>query len=256
MQAFALELMLKYVVSACLTFFCTFIVISINAKKEKKSYFKIACVSRFNVKFVFISLLGFLGVFFGFGFVNLLIKEALTSFGLNVAKNEIVINGFGELVIWLVFVCVFPAVSEECFFRGLILSQFEESKKIGGIILTSVLFAFYHASLTMFVYQLIFGAVLAVLRVKSQSVVSGAVIHFLNNAVIVICAYFKINVNLNNPWLIFTGLILFALFWFFIVKSPDKTVCKKEKVQSKIFCVYSLLGILICFLQIILSLFV
>jgi hypothetical protein len=72
--------------------------------------------------------------------------------------------------------------------------------------------------------------------------------HFLNNFVILILEYLKINVNLANPILIVLGALSLVIF-VTLCKNGIKSLTKKEQAQGgvKAFCLpFGLFGTCVC----------
>ncbi|MDE6690800.1 MAG: CPBP family intramembrane metalloprotease [Clostridia bacterium] len=87
----------------------------------------------------------------------------------------------------LLAIAVIPAVMEEILFRGILLNNTEEGAgSVRAILLSGFCFALYHGSVEQTIYQFICGCLFAFLAVRSRSVAPTVVIHFLNNAVIIV----------------------------------------------------------------------
>jgi sodium transport system permease protein len=90
----------------------------------------------------------------------------------------------------LVALALVPAICEELAFRGFILSGLErEYSRPTAIVLSAFLFGFLHVLLSLF-QQLfnatLLGIVLALLAVRSGSILPGIVFHFLNNGLAIV----------------------------------------------------------------------
>ena len=82
--------------------------------------------------------------------------------------------------------CVFPAVSEEIAFRGLVQYWLDISlAPAKALLLGSAMFAALHFSVISFPYLFLVGVLLAVVRRRTGSLYPGMVIHFLHNLVVV-----------------------------------------------------------------------
>jgi uncharacterized protein len=86
----------------------------------------------------------------------------------------------------LVF-CVFPAITEEIAFRGLVQYWLEVSlTPVKALMLGSAMFAGLHLSVA-FPYLFAVGMVLALVRRRTGSLYPGILIHFLHNLVVITC---------------------------------------------------------------------
>lgn len=112
-------------------------------------------------------------------------------------QNMQVVEGLNEvlfmdnLAINLLIVAVMPAVCEEIFFRGFLLSSFtnNKSKYVSGIVTCGVLFGFMHMDFIRIVPTAILGISFAYAVYKSNSIFIGMIMHFINNAFAVIVNY-------------------------------------------------------------------
>ncbi len=87
----------------------------------------------------------------------------------------------------LITYAVFPAIAEEVLFRGILLNNTEEGAgSIRAILLSGFCFSLYHGSVEQTIYQFICGCLFALLAVRSKAITPTVVIHFLNNALIIV----------------------------------------------------------------------
>lgn len=85
----------------------------------------------------------------------------------------------------IVGICVFPAVSEEIAFRGLIQHWLSIAvKPMKAIMLASLLFAILHFSMLSLPYLFAVGMLLGWTKWKTQSLYPSMVIHFLHNLIV------------------------------------------------------------------------
>ena len=83
----------------------------------------------------------------------------------------------------LLFNCLLPAVLEELFFRGLILSLLLRRFGSGAIFLSALCFALAHGSLYQLPYAFVGGVFLALSAVVGRSVFYPMLFHLLNNLI-------------------------------------------------------------------------
>ncbi len=223
---------------------------------------------RFNKKGLAIgaplALLLFLGMFMGLGFINNLIADWLKSAGLIVSGTSINLSTPWHLICYVIALAILPAVSEEIFFRGVLVKGLDKAKPICAILLVSLCFGLYHLSLSKFIYQFIFGAMLCLLYYATESLLSCVIAHFINNFTVILSMYLKVYVDLTSPVIIAIGLVLFASFiaivWLLLAKK-----CKNKKLEGKTetyvkteagtFSIFAGFGMLLCLALIVLSLF-
>lgn len=111
------------------------------------------------------------------GQLNLLLKR----FGLVMIEQlpkgnqtEVLFSGF-------LLACVIAPIFEELFYRGVVLSLLKGYGKNAAIIISALLFAFAHGSITVFGSPLILGIVTAYITLNCGSIWSAMIIHFVNN---------------------------------------------------------------------------
>jgi len=99
-----------------------------------------------------------------------------------------------NLALNLLVVAVVPAVCEELFFRGFLLSTFRRVMGPGWAVwITAFLFSLLHFQFLGFVPRLLLGVFFGYLVVWSQSLWPAVLAHFVNNAVNVVVAYLALN---------------------------------------------------------------
>jgi membrane protease YdiL (CAAX protease family) len=123
-----------------------------------------------------------------------------------------------ELLWVIIIIALIPAVAEEFLFRGLVQRSFERQMgAIRAVILTGIIFAFYHLNPFSFVPLAVLGMYLGFLAMRARSIWSSIAAHFYNNTYACISIYLKMDDNVvggGNPEQLSTGWLL-MLFWFF-----------------------------------------
>lgn len=95
-------------------------------------------------------------------------------------------SGWKVLPVLITF-AVIPAIVEEIMFRGILLYNTEEDAgTVRTVFLSGFCFALYHGSVEQTIYQFICGCLFAFLALRSRAVTPTVVIHFLNNALIIL----------------------------------------------------------------------
>jgi membrane protease YdiL (CAAX protease family) len=112
------------------------------------------------------------------------------SFDLMQGIPDIFGSGIGGLVLAIFVVSLVAPVAEEVFFRGFIYSALR--KRFGvekGIMISAVVFAFFHSRAWLIIPVTAMGAVLAFLYEKKKSLGPPIVLHSLNNLFSIILIY-------------------------------------------------------------------
>lgn len=223
---------------------------------RKKKMTPCVYLRKFDPVYLIFALILAAGMMYGLGFVNGVVANIMTEFGINASGVNPPLDNVGQFIAFSFLLAVLPALEEEIFFRGLILDSVYCGKARGfrtvyAVFTVSLCFALYHGSLTQFFYQLIYGVFLALLTLKSGSIIPAIAAHFANNFSVLAFSFFNVNVDLKNPFLIITGIALLVLFVAFIslYKKGEKEFSGEENTVSSLksfWLPYGLLGALIC----------
>ena len=121
------------------------------------------------------------------------------------------LSNAGWLVLNILILALAPAICEELIYRGVVFNGLRKFGKVGAIFISALLFALAHGSAMQFFYQFILGLVLAWIVVKTGSIVYSMVVHFVNNAIVVIDNYITIHTGFLEETK-FTPLIIAIAF--------------------------------------------
>ena len=172
--------------------------------------------------------------------------------------HNVPLNNVWQLLLFTLSLAVLPAVVEESFFRGVILSGFENTGKIFTAVMIAVLFSAYHCSLTQLVYQFIYGFFLTLLTIKAKSVIPAIIAHFLNNFAVLLLTYLNVAINLYAVYFIVVGLALIGTTLAFLLLYDKKTPNTEQKTKSDLvgLLLTSSFGVVICIAMMISGLFI
>lgn len=101
-------------------------------------------------------------------------------------------------ILFFIQIAVLPAIFEELFIRKAVLNY---SKKYGStfaIIASALLFSLIHLNISQSIFAFIMGVILAVITIRTNSIIPTAIIHFLNNGYAAIITIFENNVLVVN----------------------------------------------------------
>lgn len=140
-------------------------------------------------KYYLIAFMLIFGLIFSLGTVNGYFVELLKLLGYTPKSSTLPSLEGGGVVGAIFVIAVLPAVFEEALFRGVLLKNAEEGAgSISAILLCGITFSLYHGSVEQTIYQFICGCLFALLAVRSGSILPTELIHFINNALIIICS--------------------------------------------------------------------
>lgn len=233
--------------------------------KYKKFSPRIAFPVKCSPKYFITALLLIFGLLFSVSWIDTGITELLKLMGYVPKEMKAYLpNLSGGLIIpALLVIAVMPAIFEEGLFRGVILNSCKDGAgTVRTIFIVGFAFSLFHASAEQTVYQFLAGCVFAFLAIRSGSVLPSVIMHFINNAVIIIfaaCGLLDGNGDLiisggGQIALIVTSAAAFVggMLWLILDK---KFVIKCEKGSVAAFFVYGSVGIAIMGIMWILSFF-
>ena len=219
------------------------------SKLDNNNFRKVCVLNKFDKKYLLLSLILSIGMFCGLGFVNYAVANLFTLCGLNVSSVSISLNSVGDLIIFSVCLSVFPAIFEEFFFRGALLS-YAKGKGYKVVLVLSLFFAIYHGNLVQFFYQFIYGFALCLLAIKAKSVWPGVVSHFINNFLVILLTYLRMQINFFNPLLILMGISLLGAFVILLIfyrreENPFTIELKGESSLSSFWLPFGVIGVIL-----------
>ena len=122
-----------------------------------------------------------------------------------------------------------PAIIEETAFRGFILGGFCEYGAKFAVIISAMIFAMSHTSLTAVIYSFLCGIILGCLYLRTNSLIACMMVHFLCNALTIACGLFQSLYNVAIGVCILLSVIIFVA-----IKLKRKTIFPQEQQKSDI----------------------
>lgn len=114
-------------------------------------------------------------------FANALLMTIMSLIGnLNIPQLPTATSG-SEYLILMFIISISAGICEEVFFRGFILSGYERMGKKSAIILSAILFGFFHFNLYNLMGPIVLGLVFGYLVVETNSIFAGMIGHIVNN---------------------------------------------------------------------------
>ncbi len=96
----------------------------------------------------------------------------------------------GLFVVDMILTAVLPAICEEFLIRGGVLTTMRASfTYVALLVLMGIIFGLFHQNITQVFYTSLFGALMAFLTVKLNSIFPAMIIHFINNGTSVYLDY-------------------------------------------------------------------
>ncbi len=185
-------------------------------------------------------------VFMGLGFcafANIaanMLTDLFASFGLGIYSPSY--GGsttVSEFILTFVAVAVTPAIVEEFAFRGIVLGALRKFGDGFAILISALTFALMHRNFGQFPFAFIVGIILAFATIKTGSVLTAMLIHFLNNGISITIS--TVTAQLGDPTaktIIFSLYFALCFLLFFIglamMSSKGKDVWKPYRTTHKL----------------------
>jgi sodium transport system permease protein len=146
------------------------------------------------------------------------------------AMQKVLLLDDPTVPIWIVWalVALLPAICEELFFRGFLLSGLREWGMWPALGVSAVLFGFAHASIYRFLPTAVLGLVTGYVVWRTRSVFCGMIVHGLNNGIAVAIAKLAQFAELQSdrvkflPWKsTLAGAVVLAIAMVWVSRSTD-----------------------------------
>lgn len=114
----------------------------------------------------------------------------------------------GSLPVLLVTYALSTAVVEELLFRYLPMRLFGHHSPRGAVVISALLFGFYHLDLFKIPYAILAGVIFMTVDLMADSVIPSTVIHFVNNAISITMIKYSDNNGVMTAVYISLGVLL------------------------------------------------
>ncbi len=142
------------------------------------------------------------------------------------------------LIAGFISTCVVAPVTEEFFYRGVLISGISNKGKAVAVILSSFLFAIAHGSLTIFAMPFIYGIVFAFIAIRTKSLLPSIIMHAVCNIlswVILNADLFSINIEYMGNIVLPIALAGIAAMVLFAVRGIAKRINRIPEIMIKSF---------------------
>ena len=223
---------------------------SVLTNKDKKSLLSLVN-EKISPVYIAVAVLIAFSMIFGLGFINALIEKFFSSIGITAPATDLNVSNAGEFILYSIFLALVPAVAEELFFRGVLITNLK-TDNLTKILISALCFSVYHCSINKLAYQFIYGAILALIFIKTNNLILPIITHFLNNFIILTVDFIGITVDLFNPICIAVGVAVLAVCLMLLLKNLKlKNQLEQVEKAKDFFIPYSLIGFIICLVMIV-----
>lgn len=152
-------------------------------------------------------------------FLTAYISQAASAIGVEFSQAETPMpENLSECLLYFLSFAVVPALIEEFAFRGVVMQPLRKYGDWFAIVMSSVFFALLHGNMVQIPFAFIAGLALGFFRIKTGSIWTSVVIHFLNNTLSVVTSiYYNNNPNASElPYYVVSGAV-FAIGVFALI---------------------------------------
>lgn len=161
----------------------------------------------------------------------------LQAIGFGVHETQLPLTNGWWLVLNIALLALLPAIAEELVFRGIIFNGLRT--KFGewtAVLFSALLFTLMHGNLDQLVYPFLLGLVLAWIVLRTNSLISSMIVHFLNNSIVLALGYIEkttgFSVVIAPSWLFWVLAIILVAVTFGLLFLLEKFFFKKQKPET------------------------
>ena len=202
---------------ATLAAILTFVIYILMFRKKEMNLFQRCKFRKLGLKNYLIVILSSIGLsFFSSGLVNLLINKFP-----GYSKSSEAIASSTTSLLGIISVVVIIPIFEEVLFRGLIFNEFKKHLNvIIAIIFQGIIFAVAHGNMLQGIYAFILGVVIAIIYVKTQSIIASMLFHIMFNLFgSILTPIMSIIIGMHHMVFLILGLILLAISLVLLFKN-------------------------------------
>lgn len=150
--------------------------------------------------------------------------------------DGVAITGTGWTVM-TVYTCIIAPLTEEIFFRGMLLRVFSRANQRLAVFATAFFFGLSHHNIPQFVLAFLLGTFLAHITLKHNSVIPAVIVHIFINSMSTAVSYLE-----ENAGFIFTSCLILVMavmgfFLFCLFREKDKIPSTTPAQVKRGFCV-------------------
>lgn len=152
------------------------------------------------------------------------------------STDGVVVTGTG-MAVMTVYKCVIAPLTEEIFFRGMLLRVFSRTNQRFAVFATAFFFGLSHHNIPQFVLAFIMGIFLAHITLKHNSIIPAVIVHAFTNTMSTVLGLVE-----ENAGYIFTSWIalIMSLIGFFLLcvfRENNKVPCTTPAQAKRGLCV-------------------
>lgn len=137
------------------------------------------------LNFVQYSIMGF-SLWYLSGILGYFSADIFSSFGIDITPSgNLPVTGIG-FAVYALYTCIIAPVTEELFYRGMLLRVFSKSSQRFGVFFTALMFGLGHGNIAQLILGFIVGIFLAHITLKHNSIIPSITVHAVLNTMTVV----------------------------------------------------------------------
>lgn len=202
-----------------------------------------------------------LGILYGFNLIGSGLSMLITHFTGGTANP--LDNMIGTPIYTILFGCITPAIMEEIIFRKMLISKIYPMGDTFCILMSGILFGFFHGNLAQIVYAIPMGCFLAYIYIRTNDIRNPIILHFLSNLCGTLLLPTIMTFNEVVGIVIMLIIVVIAVIHFykhkndFEVSDGELSIPQKDKNKllftSKGFIAYTILTLLLVILMLFMA---
>lgn len=145
------------------------------------------------------------------------IAGSVEQYGSSTAETLAGISSVSGALFVVIAFCIVPAIAEEFFFRGILLSEYSESGRAASLLITSLAFAMSHFDLMQLPSYLFSGMILGYALIVTRSLLAPILLHCASNLFNIFLAPYLWKITFEPLGVLFTVFILIGLLLLFAI---------------------------------------
>lgn len=149
--------------------------------------------------------------------------------------DGLAVTGTGFAVM-MIYQCVIAPITEEIFFRGMLLRVFSRANQRFAVFATAFFFGLGHHNIPQFVLAFILGIFLSHITLKHNSVIPSIIVHIFVNTMSGVISYVESYFGLNGTIVAECVILVMAILGFFLLclfrgkdKIPSSTPAQSRR---------------------------
>lgn len=167
------------------------------------------------------------------------INDIFTHYGYStyvMDMDGVAITGTG-MVVMTFYTCIIAPLTEEIFFRGMLLRVFSKANQRFAIFITAFFFGLSHHNIPQFILAFLVGIFLAHITIKHNSIIPSIIVHMFLNSISTAFSYIEEDYGYTITAILMFSMMIMGLFMFAIFREKDKIPATTPQQSRRGICI-------------------